>query len=307
MQCRPHVVKFAARRRIIDVCLVPSQYATVQTTALSPLRKKRRAGRLDHSFRFVYRVHKQLKLATISLPSGTKETKKPRQDSHPRTAVGFHLHKKRKCLDLSQKFAVLEYAKKHPNLGSRKIADQFGTGKTQIQAILRNKESIVTLYESNICRNQVKRSRTAKYSDVNEAVWDWYTLCRKSNIPVSGAMLQEEAMIIAEKLEMNDFVASNGWLDRFKRQHNICNMAVAGEAGDVSTETVESWNERAREITRGWKAENIWNMDETGSFWRGLPEKTLSEKGRLALVVNRPNKGLRGHSLQTQQEKKRIQ
>lgn len=46
-------------------------------------------------------------------------------------------------------------------------------------------------------------------------------------------MLQEEAMIIAEKLEMND------------------NMAVAGEAGDVSTETIESWNERAREITRG--------------------------------------------------------
>ena len=215
-----------------------------------------------------------------SLPSGTRETNKPRQDSRPRTAVGSHLHKKRKCLDLSQKFAVLEYAKKHPNLGSRKIADQFGTGKTQIQAILRNKESIVTLYESNICRNQVKRSRTAKYSDVNEAVWDWYTLCRKSNIPVSGAMLQEEAMIIAEKLEMNDFVASNGWLDRFKRQHNICNMAVAGEAGDVSTETVENWNERAREITRGWKAENIWNMDETGSFWRGLPEKTLSEKGR---------------------------
>ena len=61
--------------------------------------------------------------------------------------------------------------KKHPNLGSRKIADQFGTDKTQIQAIVRDKESIVTLYESNICRNQVKRSRTAKYSDVNEAVW----------------------------------------------------------------------------------------------------------------------------------------
>ena len=49
--------------RITDVCLVPSQYATVQTTALSPLPKKRRAGRLDHSFRFVYRAHKQLKVA----------------------------------------------------------------------------------------------------------------------------------------------------------------------------------------------------------------------------------------------------
>ena len=99
-------------------------------------------------------------------------------------------------------------------------------------------------------------------------------------MPASGAMLQEEAMIIAERLGMDDFVASNGWLDRFKRQHNIFNMTITGEAGDGSTETIESGNERARKITRGWKAEKIWNMDETGSFWRGLPEKTLSEKGR---------------------------
>ena len=135
-------------------------------------------------------------------------------------------------------------------------------------------------YESNTSRNQVKRSRTAKNSDMNEAIWTWYTMCRHSNILVSGPMLQEEAMIIAEKLGIKEFAASNGWLDRFKRQHNICNMTVAGKAGDVSTETTDSWNEQAREITRGWKAENIWNMDETGSFWRGLPEKTLSKKGR---------------------------
>ena len=43
---------------------------------------------------------------------------------------------------------------------------------------------------------------------------------------------------------------------------------------------MESWNERAREITTGWNAHDVWNMDETGCFWRGLPEKTLYVKGR---------------------------
>ena len=62
-------------------------------------------------------------------------------------------------------------------------------------------------------------------------------------------MLQEEALIIAERLEIKDFTASNGWLNAFKKQHNICNMTVAGEAGDVRPETVESWNEEAKEIT----------------------------------------------------------
>ena len=201
----------------------------------SPLPKKRRAGRLDHSFRFVYRAHKQLKVAANHCQVALeKQISQGKIVALAPPLVPIYIRSVN-VLTFHRNFAVLEYAKKHPNLGSRKIADQFGTGKTQIQAILRNKESIVTLYESNICRNQVKRSRTAKYSDVNEAVWDWYTLFRKPNIPVSRAMLQEEAMIIAEKLEMNDFVASNGWLDRFKRQHNICNMAVAGEAGDAST------------------------------------------------------------------------
>lgn len=93
-------------------------------------------------------------------------------------------------------------------------------------------------------------------------------------------MIQDEPMIITERLEIGDFVASNSWLDRFKRQHNIWNMAIAGEARGVSTETVESWNERAREITRGWKAENIWNLDETWRFWRDIPEKTRGEKVR---------------------------
>ena len=57
-------------------------------------------------------------------------------------------------------------------------------------------------------------------------------------------------------------------------------MANAGEDGDVSKEMLESWNERVREITRGWSPENVWNMDETGSFWRGLPDTSRNEKGR---------------------------
>lgn len=91
-------------------------------------------------------------------------------------------------------------------------------------------------------------------------------------------MLQEEALLIAEKLGISGFTASNGWLQRFKQRYNLQKMANAEEDGDVSTETLESWNERVREITRGWSPENVWNMDETGSFWRGLPDTTLNEK-----------------------------
>ena len=77
---------------------------------------------------------------------------------------------KRKFLDLSTKIAVINFGKDHPSFGSRKIAEEFGTGKTQIQTILRNKESIFVLYESNVGQSQQKRSRTGRYSNVNIAL-----------------------------------------------------------------------------------------------------------------------------------------
>ena len=38
--------------------------------------------------------------------------------------------------------------------------------------------------------------------------------------------------------------------------------------------------ERLPEICRGYKLEDIWNMDESGCFFRALPDRCLSEKGR---------------------------
>ena len=82
-------------------------------------------------------------------------------------------------------------------------------------------------------------------------------MCRNSNIPIWGPMLQEEALLIAEKLGIIGFSASNIWLETFKKEHGICDRSVAEEEADVRTETVESWCEGAREITRGWKPENF--------------------------------------------------
>ena len=51
-------------------------------------------------------------------------------------------------------------------------------------------------------------------------------------------MLQEEALMIACELRHDNFKASNGWLQSFKLQHNIKQLVVSGEAGDVHEEMV---------------------------------------------------------------------
>lgn len=57
-------------------------------------------------------------------------------------------------------------------------------------------------------------------------------------------------------------------------------MIIGGESGEVSGKTVESWKECLPEIVDGYKAEDIWNMDETGCFWKALPNKRLAQKGK---------------------------
>ncbi|PFX29968.1 tigger transposable element-derived protein 6-like [Stylophora pistillata] len=208
-----------------------------------------------------------------------------KEDAKPSTSqmksqdgIKKKVQEKRKCLSLQQRVEVIVYAKDHPKEGYRKIAEKFGIGRTQAHKILKQRNEILALYERNSQSNQRKRGRSARYSKVNEVVWQWYVICSNLNIPVSGTMLQEEALLVAEKLGISGFAASNGWLESFKKHYNICSITKAGQNEDLYQATIESWNGQVRKFIRGWKPEDVWNMDETGSFWRGLPETSLNNK-----------------------------
>ena len=138
----------------------------------------------------------------------------------------------------------------------------------------------MTLYGDNVslalCQTN-KRSRPSEYSDVNDTLYDWYQLACSKNIYPNGALLTEKAKEIAKHLGKDQFKASNGWLDKWKKKHNIKQLVISGESGDVSGATVDSWKERLPEICEKYTPERIWNMDETGCFWKALPDKGLGQ------------------------------
>ena len=55
-------------------------------------------------------------------------------------------------------------------------------------------------------------------------------------------------------------------------------LRICGESGDVQGATVESWKERLPEIVQGYEKEDIWKMNETGVFWRALPDRGFGQK-----------------------------
>ena len=60
----------------------------------------------------------------------------------------------------------------------------------------------------------------------------------------------------------------------------IKQVVISGESSDVRGDTVQSWKERLPELLRGFSREDIWNLDETGCFWKALPDRGFGEKGK---------------------------
>ena len=109
----------------------------------------------------------------------------------------------------------------------RQLAVQFGCGKTQILNILGQREAYLREWDEKQAESnphissRKRRSRRTGNEETNRLVWEWYTAQRDQGIRVTGPMLQREARSIARGLGISNFAASNGWLDSFRRLHNI--------------------------------------------------------------------------------------
>lgn len=145
--------------------------------------------------------------------------------------------------------------------------------------ILKHKTEILSLFQNNASdsRHITGKSRTSEYAD---ALCKWFRIACSKNIFPGGPELTEKAKEIAIKLGKPNFKGSRGWLDKWKKRFNIKELKVCGESGDVEGATVESWKERLPEIVQGYEKDDIWNMDETGLFWRALADKGFGLKSK---------------------------
>ena len=55
---------------------------------------------------------------------------------------------------------------------------------------------------------------------------------------------------------------------------------LCGESSDVNSETIKEWVAKLPSVIQGYGPENIANGDETGLFFRALPNKSLCLKGK---------------------------
>ena len=96
---------------------------------------------------------------------------------------------------------------------------------------------------------------------------------------------------------LGDFKTSTGWLEHFKKRFCLRQTRIVGEAGYVLITTITAWMERLPEIMQGFSADDIWNMDESGLFFKARPDTGLPKKLKSVKAVRNQKSHLLLHFL----------
>lgn len=191
------------------------------------------------------------------------------------------MEKKRvlKCLSASEKLKLIHEVEKGVRR-KKDIAAEFGIPANTLSTIMKNKDKIASAIQESRFSSERKRFKSSSYPQLEEAMFKWVKCMRDKNIQLQGSILREKAHKFAEELGIESFQASTGWLDKFKHRNGIVQKVMSGESASVSEVDCEDYRRDVLPtLLADYDPRDVFNADETGLFFKCLPEKTLAFKG----------------------------
>lgn len=120
-----------------------------------------------------------------------------------------------KTLPISEKFKAIQEVES--GVKKKDVAIKYGIPQNTLSTILKNKRTIIQATESRECMSS-KRLKKPIYENVDSSIIEWFRTARAQNLPVSGRIIKQKATEFATVLGENNFKASTGWLDKWKRR-----------------------------------------------------------------------------------------
>ena len=186
-------------------------------------------------------------------------------------AAGPSNQLKRKDLSLGEKILVIEDVDR--KISQTAVAEKFGISQSQVSRILKSKTKLLSAYRSN--KNPFrKRSRKSNQENIENALLHWFKQVQSRGVEIDGPMLREKAKNLGKHMGI-DFNPSVSWVTRWRERNFISFTSKHRRKLNCNSAADKHWlNSVWPKIQERFAASEIYNCDETGLYFRFLPEGT---------------------------------
>ena len=122
------------------------------------------------------------------------------------------------------------------------VAAKYGIPKNTLSTWLKNKDKILEATKKG-SNSKRQRLRQGTFANLDQAMFKWLLIFRSRDVALSGLVFKTKAIAFAEKMNVENFKASDGWLDRWKKRFNLSFKTVSGESNVCADAMVAPWEQ----------------------------------------------------------------
>ena len=133
--------------------------------------------------------------------------------------------KKRKhlCLSIAQKVKQLENM--DSSVSVKCPTEEYGVGTATMYDLKKQKDKLLKFYAESDEQKLMKNRKTlhkAKHEDLSCVLKEWIYQHHSEHMPLKGMLIMKQAKIYHDELKIEgNCECSTGWLQKFKKRHNI--------------------------------------------------------------------------------------
>jgi hypothetical protein len=213
-------------------------------------------------------------------------------------ASGSETKRKRRMLTIVEKVKLLDMLKEGKNFAN--VARHYGLNESTVRYIFKEEKNIretaAVSFSKTAKRAVTPRSKPIVKMESTLAMW--INDCRKKNISMDTNTICTKAKKLYETFAAKGdgdeeagpssdsptkaapFNASRGWFEKFRKRYGLRSVSLHGEAASADKEAAEAYVDTFKTIIEegGYMPEQVFNMDETGLFWKRMPSRTFIMK-----------------------------
>ncbi|GBM97528.1 Tigger transposable element-derived protein 1 [Araneus ventricosus] len=116
-------------------------------------------------------------------------------------------------------------------------------------------------------------------------------ICEKARA-IYGDLLNQTSRTSTDEASEDSFKASRGWFDNFRKRTGIHSVVRHGEAASSDVKAAEDYLKIFSELieANGYIPQKVFNCDETGLFWKKMPNRTYITAEEKIMPGHKPMK-----------------